>query len=91
MTDISNGQKDFAQDFVSKEALDIFNKLFGTNFSCDFEGYLNVKLPGYTVNIFSSGEVIGIMSDDLTDCVYYPYEFLNEAKKKISSITEKST
>lgn len=76
--------------FVSQKALDIHNKLFNTNLSGDFEGYLHIKLPGYSISIYSSGDIISILSDDLKDCVYYPSEFFDDAKKKIISIIEQS-
>ncbi len=53
--------------FVSQEALVVFNELFNLSTSGDFEGSMTIKLTGYTIHIFSSGELITIYPDDPAD------------------------
>jgi len=77
--------------YVSQEALQVYNNLFGTSLSGDFEGSLEVKLPGHTVKIYSHGSIISIYPDDPNKCsVSYCVEFIDRVKDKINSIQNKN-
>jgi hypothetical protein len=46
-------------DHAAQAALEVYNKIFGTTLSGDFEGYLAAKVPGGgTLRIFASGDVV---------------------------------
>ncbi len=71
-------------DHAAQAALEVYNKIFGTSLSGDFEGYLVAKGPGGTVRIFASGEVATLEPNDPEEAaVSYPVDFLDELRSEL--------
>jgi hypothetical protein len=74
-------------DFASNEALQTYNKIFDTNLSGNFEGYLNVGLPGLELSIFACGSVVTLYEhkEHEESSIAYPINHLELLKLKIKS------
>lgn len=54
--------------YVSEEALETYNKIFGTSLASSVDGGLTVTMPTKTLEIFSSGEVVMTFSSFAGKC-----------------------
>jgi hypothetical protein len=80
--------EDDLQYYASQNALNVYNMLFDSNLSGDSEGYLRIKMPGYEIAVFGSGEIVSIIPDDPNErMVSYSKDHFGIVKQKIMELS----
>ena len=77
-------------DYAAQPALEMYNKIFETSISGDFEGYLVVNVAGGTMKIFASGNVVMLIPNDpKKHPISYPTpEHIDDLKEEMTRLSE---